>query len=91
MKVTLIGTLPPIKCISPYCQKLPKSLSKKVEFEFIGFKRLYLDFLYPGGTKIKDDDYIVPKKKNTKIINVLINYNPFSQIGGRLNAEGGER
>jgi len=53
MKVTLIGTLPPIKGISPYCQELLKSLSKRVEVEFIGFKKLYPDFLYPGGSKIE--------------------------------------
>jgi len=29
-KITLIGTLPPIKGISPYCQELLKSLSKRV-------------------------------------------------------------
>ena len=29
-KITLIGTLPQIKGISPYCQELPKSLSKRI-------------------------------------------------------------
>lgn len=54
MKVTLIGTLPSIKGLSPYCQELLKSLSKNIEVEFIGFKKLYPDFLYPKGTKVKD-------------------------------------
>ena len=35
-KITLIGTLPPIKGISPYCQELLKSLSKR-----IGVKKCY--------------------------------------------------
>ena len=29
-KITLIGTLPQIKGISPYCQELLKSLSKRI-------------------------------------------------------------
>jgi len=32
-KITLIGTLPPIKGISPYCQELLKSLSKRIGVE----------------------------------------------------------
>jgi len=56
-KITLIGTLPPIKGISPYCLELLKSLSKNIEVEFIGFKKLYPDFLYPGGSKIKNKGY----------------------------------
>jgi len=35
-KITLIGTLPQIKGISPYCQELLKSLSKR-----IGGKKCY--------------------------------------------------
>ncbi len=35
-KITLIGTLPQIKGISPYCQELLKSLSKR-----IGVKKCY--------------------------------------------------
>jgi len=27
-------------------------LSKNIEVEFIGFKKLYPDFLYPGGSKV---------------------------------------
>lgn len=49
--VTLIGTLPPLKGISPYCQELLKSLSKNIEVEFIGFKKLYPDFWYLGGRR----------------------------------------
>jgi len=56
-KITLIGTLPQIKGISPYCQELLKSLSKRIGVEFIGFRKLYPDFLYPGGSKIKDKNY----------------------------------
>ena len=83
-KVTLIGTLPPIKGLSPYCNGLLKSLSKNTEVEFIGFKELYPEFLYPGGTKVKDGNYKVPEITNAEIRNILTYYNPFSWIwGGR--------
>jgi len=87
MKVTLIGTLPPIKGLSPYCQELLKSLSKNIEVEFIGFKKLYPDFLYPGGTKVDDENYKTPEIKNAEIRNILTYYNPFSWIWGGLDAK----
>ena len=88
MKVTLIGTLPPIKGLSPYCQELLKSLSKNIEVEFIGFKKLYPDFLYPGGTRVKDNNYKTPEIKNAEIRNILTYYNPFSWIWAGLSAKG---
>lgn len=88
MKVTLIGTLPSIKGLSPYCQELLKSLSKNIEVEFIGFKKLYPDFLYPGGTRVKDNNYKTPEIKNAEIRNILTYYNPFSWIWAGLTAKG---
>ena len=87
-KITLIGTLPPIKGISPYCQELLKSLSKRIGVEFIGFRKLYPDFLYPGGTKVKDRNYKVPQVKNAKIKNILTYYNPLIWIWAGLSAKG---
>ena len=79
--VTLIGTLPPIKGISPYCQELLESLSKKVKVEFIGFKKLYPDFLYPGGTAVEEGNkYNTNSMKNIAIRNILTYYNPLSWI-----------
>lgn len=87
-KVTLIGTLPPLKGISPYCQELLKSLSEKTEVEFIGFKKLYPDFLYPGGTKIKDENYRIPEIENAEIRNILTYYNPLSWIWAGVTLKG---
>ena len=86
MKITLIGTLPPIKGLSPYCLELVNALSKKAEVEFIGFKNLYPDFLYPGGTKMEDPNYKNPEIK--EIRNILTYYNPFSWIWAGLSAKG---
>jgi len=86
--ITLIGTLPPIKGLSPYCQELLKSLTKSIEIEFIGFKKLYPEFLYPGGTKISDKNYETPKLPNVVIRNILTYYNPFSWIWAGLSVKG---
>jgi len=88
MKVTLIGTLPPIKGISPYCMELLKSISQKAEVEFIGFKKLYPDFLYPGGTAVADKSYSIPYSKGAEIRNILSYYNPFSWIWAGITAKG---
>ncbi len=88
-RVTLIGTLPPIKGISPYCHELLKSLSVKNKVEFIGFKKLYPDFLYPGGDRFKDKDFKQIKFKNAEIRNILTYYNPFSWLWAGLTAKGG--
>jgi len=80
MKITLIGTLPSIKGLSPYYQELIKSLFKNIEVEFIRFKKLYPDFLYPGATKVDYENYKTPEIKNAEIRNILTFYNPFSWI-----------
>jgi len=53
MKITLIGTLPPLKALSPYCFHLAKALSKKVDLNFISFKEIAPESYYLGGTKEK--------------------------------------
>ncbi len=88
MKVTLIGTLPPIKGLSPYCTELLKALSYREEVEFIGFKSIYPDFLYPSGATVKDNGYKMPEISNAKIRNILTYYNPFSWIHAGLTLKG---
>lgn len=88
MKTTLIGTLPPIKGLSPYCTELLKALSKQVNVEFIGFKSLYPDFLYPGGTTSMDNGYLITNFSNTKIRTILTYYNPLSWIWAGLTLKG---
>ncbi len=54
VELSMIGTLPPLKGISPYCAELASSLGKHVSMEFIDFKKLYPEKLYPGGTRESD-------------------------------------
>lgn len=89
MKITLLGTLPPIKGISEYCIEQAKSLSKKIDIDFINFKAIYPEFLYSGGsTKEKDKAFKIDLNKNLKVRNILTWYNPFSWIFAGLTAKG---
>jgi glycosyltransferase involved in cell wall biosynthesis len=84
----MVGTLPPLKGMSDYCIELTQELSKYVEIDFISFKKLYPDFLYPGGTKDNDENFKLEANKNIKIRNLLTYYNPFTWVWGGLSAKG---
>ena len=88
MKVTIVGTLPPIKGISEYCIEQANSLSKKAEIEFINFKSIYPEFLYPGGTKEFDPEFTIKKNKKLQIRNILTWYNPLSWLHAGLSLQG---
>jgi len=86
MNVTLIGTLPPVKALSPYCFHLAESLSQKTRLEFISFYRVMPEFLYCGGTTEKEAP--TPCIQNVEVRNLLRWYNPFSWIKAGLFAKG---
>lgn len=88
MKITLVGTLPPIKGISAYCIEQAGNLSKKIEVEFIGFKSIYPEFLYPGGTKEYNPEFKIASNKNLEIRNILSWYNPLSWLRAGLTFKG---
>src|SRR3972149_6826985 len=76
MRVTLLGTLPPLKGISPYCAHLLEALasSNDLDADFLGFRHLYPRRLYPGGQEREwgAPDYSLP---GVPIRNVLDWYN----------------
>jgi glycosyltransferase involved in cell wall biosynthesis len=86
MKVTFVGTLPPVKAISHYCYFLAVSLSKMVEMEFIGFKDIIPEFLYSGGTKENSESNTILKNVETKTL--ISWYNPLSWIKAGLQCNG---
>jgi glycosyltransferase involved in cell wall biosynthesis len=88
MKITMIGTLPPLKGISAYCLELVGAISRHIKIKFINFKSLYPKWLYPGKTKIIDNKYAMPNLENVKIENILTWWNPFSWILAGLRIEG---
>ena len=79
----MIGTLPPIKALSPYCYHLADALSKKIDLEFISFKNILPNILYCGGQK-EDKDYSF----NFRTSNCMTWYNPFSWIKAGIKAKG---
>ncbi|MDD5638415.1 MAG: glycosyltransferase family 4 protein [Candidatus Pacebacteria bacterium] len=87
--ITLIGTLPPIKGISDTCLNQVQYLTNYIDVNFIGFKSIYPDFLYPGGSsKEKDVRFHPEEKRNLKIRDFLTWYNPFSWIWAGYSAKG---
>jgi len=78
MKVSMLGTLPPLKGNAYYCWHLCEAMSKKIEVEFFSFSRLYPDFLYPGGTKDSDENCAVKENERLKIHRTINFCNPWS-------------
>jgi len=52
MRITMVGTLPPVKGISKnYCLPLAEAVSRLIDVDFLSFRRIYPERLYPGGTR----------------------------------------
>lgn len=83
LKVTLIGSLPPLKGISQYCLGLLNGLEAIMPVEFITFSKMYPSFLYPGG----DDTDGTASGTRSKL--VLHGYNPLSWFSVGMKSEGG--
>lgn len=83
-RVTIISTLPPIKGLSPYTLGLVTALSKKIQLDFLGFKSIYPNFLYPGGAI--DKTAKAPKfNANVRVKNSLVWWNPVTWIEAGLS------
>jgi glycosyltransferase involved in cell wall biosynthesis len=89
LRVTLIGTLPPIKGVSPYTSHLLKALADDpgLEIEFVGFRSIYPRWLYPGGDPI-DRSQPSPQYPGASIRNILAWYDPLSWIRAGLTLRG---
>ncbi|GEM_PF-48671 len=86
-RISMIGTLPPIKGVSDYCIELSQALSKHIEVDFISFKKIYPEFLYPGGTKDNDKNFKIEENKNLKIRSLITYYNPLTWAWAGLSAK----
>ncbi|HZX20331.1 MAG TPA: glycosyltransferase family 4 protein [archaeon] len=88
-KITLVGTLPPIKGVSDYCIEQTRSLSEHTQVEFYNFKNIYPEFLYKGGsTKENDPVFKRPSNKNIVVKDTLAWYNPFSWFAAGFFSKG---
>jgi len=78
--VSIIGTLPPIKGISPYCSELALMLARDRKVDFINFRKIYPERLYPGGTRCHDLYPVDLNHPNLEVRDIITWYNPLSWI-----------
>lgn len=86
MRITMIGTLPPIKGVSDYCIEQVETLCKKIKIDFINFKSIYPKFLYPQDPEEKDQVFQYQQHANLNVSDVLKWYNPVGNLitGSRI-------
>src|SRR3972149_3444430 len=78
MRITMVGSLPPIKGMSAYCLSLVQGLSKIIQIDFINFKTIFppIPFLYPIDEKEDDKVFKVKLNDNILVEERLRWYNP---------------
>lgn len=88
VEISMIGTLPPLKGISPYCAELVSHLDDHIYLEFIDFKRLYPENFYPGGTISSETYPFSPNRESFCHKRVIDIYNPLSWIKAGIGIRG---
>ena len=78
--MTMVGALPPLKGNAYYSMSLAREMSKHIVTEFISFKRLYPDFLYPGGVEDVDPSFRIHQQSRLKIHRIISYCNPITWI-----------
>ena len=86
--ITLVGTLPPLKGNAYYCMSLADHLSRRLKVDFLSFKHLYPNFLYPGGVTDSDPDFSIAENPSLTIRRIITYFNPISWIIAGLKARG---
>jgi glycosyltransferase involved in cell wall biosynthesis len=79
-KIAMLGTFPPLRGLSSYCFAISHALANLVQVEFISFKRLYPNFLYPGGDLAEDHTFPTVTNANLTIKRRLTWYNPLTWL-----------
>ncbi len=89
MKVTMLGTFPPIKGISrTYCVPLAEALARRVEVDFVSFSHIYPERLYPGGTSEAGVAFSVPDGARLSVRKPLAWLNPCGWVWTGLTVPG---
>jgi glycosyltransferase involved in cell wall biosynthesis len=85
-QLAILGTLPPLRAISHYCEGLVATLVEITHVEFISFAHLYPKKLYPGAALEEDNE--PPKHPHLTIRRELSWFNPLSwvQAGFRVQS-----
>ena len=79
ISVAILGSFPPLRGISAYCFELANAIAARVPVDFISFKHIYPEFLYPGGCQ-KDDSFPEAVHDNLSVRRHLCWFNPISWI-----------
>jgi len=89
IKVSMIGSLPPLKYFAHYSLELVRELARHddIEIEFHSFKKLYLPVLYKGSRKL-DENVISDEKENYTIYRDISVINPFSWLRTAFRIKG---
>ncbi|HLC92864.1 MAG TPA: glycosyltransferase family 4 protein [archaeon] len=89
-KITMLGPFPPTSGgISDYCFELASSLAKKTGVEFLTFKEIYPEFLYPGGAAKENTlDLARHLPEGLSVKPVLSWYNPVGWLKAGLESKG---
>jgi glycosyltransferase involved in cell wall biosynthesis len=86
--VSMVGALPPLKGNAYYCMGLAREMSRRISVDFIAFKKLYPDFLYPGGVNEEDPKFKIRESPTLSIRRIIAYYNPISWIRAGLLVRG---
>ena len=87
-QVAMLGSLPPLRALSPYCLGLANAMAEAVKVEFISFNKIYPGFLYPGRDLEEDHTFPAINHPNLRVRRHLAWYNPLSWITEGLTAKG---
>ena len=79
-RVAMLGTLPPLRGLSSYCLELALSMAALTEVEFISFKKLYPEVIYPGGGLKEDHSFPPTSHPRLKTRRRLTWYNPLTWL-----------
>jgi glycosyltransferase involved in cell wall biosynthesis len=84
----MLGSLPPLRALSPYCLGLANALAEVLKVEFISFNKIYPGLLYPGRDLEEDHTFPDANQPNLRVRRRLDWYNPLGWITEGLAAKG---
>jgi glycosyltransferase involved in cell wall biosynthesis len=91
LKVSVIGTLPPTKGVSPYTRQLVSALAARddLDVQVIAFKSIYPRWAYPGGNPKETSDEEPPAWLSQPSVRAMVSWwNPISWVRAGFAIDG---
>lgn len=79
-RIAMLGSMPPIRALSSYCLEFALAIAEICNVEFISFKKIYPNFLYPGGGLKNDHTFPTLRHPNLNVRQHLTWYNPITWV-----------